>query len=368
MRIIQITPEFPPNCGGIGYYVFYLSKELIKMGHDISVILRSRNGSSYNHKLIPVRKVKAPGISPLNLSIFAKKLEKILAQEKKDLVHIHSSVMPVLNCHCPVMVTAHWCNKEGIPAFHRPIKDLDSLYRNIMLPIYTKIESKLAKSCQKLTVVSDSLRKEFEKHYNIESDVIYNAVDMELFNFNPEINKENAILFTGKLGSGKGILDLLKIAEMLKKSHSKTKLYIIGNGPLKNSIKKGIKKNGLNNVEMISQLKHPELIKYYQRAKIFVLPTYYEGFPTTVLEAMACALPVIATNVSGIPEQIDEGVNGFMITPGDIQSFYKRIVELLESPEKRLTMGQNARKKVFEKFTWNRVAKKIADMYEQMLK
>ena len=351
MRIIQITPEFPPDCGGIGYYVFYLSKELIKMGHDILVILRRKDNKNYIFKQIPVKSIKVAGIPPLNLSTFAKKLEKVLAEEKKDLVHIHSSVMPTISCNCPVMVTAHWCNKEGIPIFHRPIKDLDSLYRNIMLPIYTRLESKLVKSCEKLTVVSNSLKKEFEKHYNITADVVYNGVDTERFNSNSRVETDNAILFIGKLGAGKGILDLLKIAEMLKKSHPKTKLYIIGNGPLKNSIKKGIKKKGLNNVEMISQLKHPELIKYYQRAKIFVLPTYYEGFPTTVLEAMACALPVIATNISGIPEQIDEGGNGFMITPGDIQSFYKRIVELLESPEKRLTMGQNARKKVFEKFT-----------------
>ena len=118
MKIIQVTPEFPPNCGGIGYYVFYLSKELIKMGYDILVILRGKDNRSYYYKQIPVRSVEVVGISPFNLFVFSKKIENVLLEEKADLVHIHSSVMPTLNSNCPIMVTAHWCNREGIPLFH----------------------------------------------------------------------------------------------------------------------------------------------------------------------------------------------------------------------------------------------------------
>ncbi len=367
MKIVQVTPEFPPNCGGIGYYVFYLSKELIKMGYDILVILRGKDNRSYCYKQIPVRSVEVGGISPLNLSVFSKKIEHILQEEKADLVHIHSSVMPTLNSNCPVMVTAHWCNKEGIPLFHRPIKDFDALYRNLMLPIYTRIESNLVKSCEKLTVVSNSLRKEFENHYNIAADVVYNAVDTELFNLNPQSRRNSVILFVGKLCVGKGILDLLKIAELLNKSHPGTRLYIIGKGPLKNHIEKSVRNKRLTNISMLNSIEHSELIKYYHIAQIFVLPTYYEGLPNAVLEAMACELPVIASNVSGIPEQIEDNVTGFMVPPGDVQCFYKKIVELLDSPDKRTTLGKNARKKVLENFTWNLVAKRIADNYQQIL-
>jgi glycosyltransferase involved in cell wall biosynthesis len=367
MKIVQVTPEFPPNCGGIGYYVFYLSKELIKMGYEILVVLRGKDNRSYCHGQIRVRSVKVGGRSPLNLPVFSKKIGRVLLEEKADLVHIHSTVMPTLNSNCPIMVTAHWCNKEGIPLFHRPIRNLDALYRNLMFPIYTIIESNLVKSCKKLTVVSNSLRKEFENHYGTTAEVVYNAVDTELFNVNSQSRRDNAILFAGKLCIGKGIVDLLEIAELLNKSHPETKLYIIGKGPLKRHIKKSIRNRHLTNVSMLDSIGHSELIKYYHITQALVLPTYYEGLPNVVLEAMACELPVIASKVSGIPEQVEDNVTGFLVPPGDIQCFYKKIVELLESPDKRNILGKNARKKVLENFTWNLVAKRIADNYQQIL-
>jgi glycosyltransferase involved in cell wall biosynthesis len=118
---------------------------------------------------------------------------------------------------------------------------------------------------------------------------------------------------------------------------------------------------------MLDSIGHSELIKYYHITQALVLPTYYEGLPNVVLEAMACELPVIASKVSGIPEQVEDNVTGFLVPPGDIQCFYKKIVELLESPDKRNILGKNARKKVLENFTWNLVAKRIADNYQQIL-
>ena len=367
MRIIHITPDFPPRCGGIGHYVSYLSEELIRRGHDVSVIFRGKHEREYNYNGISVTEFKVPGVAPLNVKLLQNKLETILASKNIDLVHIHYGAMPVIKCDVPVIVTAHWCNTEGIPGFHRPIRSLDALYRNLMLPIYKRIEGRVAYSCDKLTVVSESLRREFQQYYKVNSDVIYNGVDTQLFCRDDNIIKEEAILFTGSLSAGKGVLDLLKIAELLNGTHNDIKLYIVGEGPLRKRITALLRKKRLPNVTLINRLSHTKLIDYYNRVSVCVFPTYYEGLPTTVLEAMACELPVVASNVSGIPEQIEQGVNGYMLTPGDIQGFYNRIVELLDDREKQVKFGEMGRRKVLEKFTWPHVASRVVKKYHEIL-
>jgi len=366
MRILQITPEFPPNCGGIGYYVYYLSRQLLEMGHDASVILRSKKDRDYTYNGVRVKEVRVSGIPPFNLRTFGKNLKQILNNGSADLVHSHSTSMPPLNINCPVVVTGHWCMKEGVPVFYRPIKDLDALYRNLFLPFYVRTTKKVIKSCNKLTVVSNSLRLEFEKHYNTKADVIFNGVDTDLFK-STHTEKENAILFVGAFRMGKGVLDLLNIAGLLKKSHPGTKIYMIGGGPLKRYVQKKLRKRGLFNVQLVDSVTHDRLVYYYNISRIFVLPTYYEGLPNTILEAMACKLPVVATNVSGIPDQISEGVTGYMLSPGDVKGFYHRIVELLEDPEKQRIFGEKAREKILEKFTWPHIAKGIIGHYEELL-
>ena len=363
----MISSEFPPDCGGIGSYTFYLSRELIRMGHCVSVILRGKENRNYTYENITIREIKVPGRPPFNLPIFKKKLEKILSKEKTDLVHIHSTSMPPISCNCPVIVTAHWCIKEGTPIFYRPVKDLDALYRNILLPFYINIERKLVQSCDKLTVVSRSQFDEFKKHYNVKAEVIYNAVDTDLFSNNGSIKKDDAILFTGRLCMGKGILELLYIAQMLKRSHPNVTIYLVGDGPFKKYFYSHIKKRVLSNVKLIAHVSHFEIIDFYKRSRIYVLPTYYEGLPTTILEAMACKIPVVATNVSGIPEQIDDGTTGYMLPQGDVNGFYDRVVELLDDPAKQEKFGNMGRKKIIEKFTWTHITPGIIEIYKKCL-
>ena len=367
MNIIQITPEFPENCGGLGYYVYYLCRELARLGHNVSVISRNTQGHIHSYEGVSVAGIRVPGPAPFNLPFFKRKAEELVASQKPDLIHVHSSAMPTINCECPKVATAHWCNAKGIPAFHRPVKNVDSLYRNLMLPVYRVIESKFANFCDKLTVVSDSLQREFQEFYGVHADVIHNGVDHSIFKADDVVEKDKTILFTGKLDFGKGVLDLLAVAELLQKSHPDMTMQILGNGHLKGHLNRNIKTRGLNNVQVVCHISHPEIIKYYQSALVYVFPTYYEGLPTTVLEAMACELPVVATNVSGIPDQIDDGITGYMLPPGDIVGFHKRISELLDDEAKRRQFGKVARKKVTERFSWPRIAKGVHAKYKELL-
>jgi D-inositol-3-phosphate glycosyltransferase len=102
---------------------------------------------------------------------------------------------------------------------------------------------------------------------------------------------------------------------------------------------------------------------YYSAAEVCVLPSRYESFGLVVLEAMACGTPVIASRVGGIPEVVDEGETGFLITPGDEEEIADKIDWLMEDERRRSRMSLQARERAKE-FGWDRVARKVASVYD----
>ena len=367
MRVVQVTPDFPPNCGGIGSYVYYLAREIAVRGHTVSVVYRGKQTRSYIQDSIPVREVAVPGYPPFNNYIFNRALVKILDSEQPDIAHVHSATMPCVRCKCPVVVTSHWCSKEGTRRFYRPISKLDELYRNVALPFYVGVESRLVRHCDRMTVVSESLRQEYLRHYGIDSDVILNGVDPNVFLQDVRIRKLNAILFTGRLLRGKGLLDLLDISELLQASHPDVTVLIIGSGMLYARIVAEMKRRSLFNVRLLGYLSHTELARYYALSRLLVLPTYYEGLPTCILEAMACGLPVVASNVSGDPELVTDAVNGYLVPPGDIGGFHQRISELLDDEAKQRRFGEAGKRIVLSKFTWAHVGRRVLELYAELV-
>jgi glycosyltransferase involved in cell wall biosynthesis len=109
------------------------------------------------------------------------------------------------------------------------------------------------------------------------------------------------------------------------------------------------------------------LPKLYQTAEIFAFSTFYEHHPFAVLEALSSQLPVVTTNVGGIPETITNGKNGFMCQPFDANEFSERITFLLEHPEAAKEMAFQARKTIVERFDWRLVVQKVLKVYDEAL-
>jgi glycosyltransferase involved in cell wall biosynthesis len=106
----------------------------------------------------------------------------------------------------------------------------------------------------------------------------------------------------------------------------------------------------------------------YQAADIYIHATKTDNFPTTVLEAMACGLPVVGTAVGGVPEQIDDGITGILVAPGDADDLAAAIAKLGEDAELRTTMGRAGRARVLNEFTDDRTAVRYVDCYEQAVR
>jgi len=201
--------------------------------------------------------------------------------------------------------------------------------------------------------------------------VIYNSVDTE--KFSPSRSKslleKDIVLFTGRLIAAKGIKYLVEAIPKVLRENPNTLFVFIGPG---NSLpyRRRLKELGVpeKNLMFVGYLKESsDLVEYYRASSVFVAPTLYENLPIRVLEAMACGVPVIASNVCAIPEVIDNGVNGILIQPGSIDELADVICCLLGDPGLRRKIGNNARKTVLEKFNWKVNAIKTVKVYQQIL-
>jgi glycosyltransferase involved in cell wall biosynthesis len=110
-----------------------------------------------------------------------------------------------------------------------------------------------------------------------------------------------------------------------------------------------------------------KLPKLYQAADVFAFSTFYEHHPFAVLEALSTGLPVVTTNVGGIPETIESGKNGFLVEPFNPEQFADRILYLLEHPAEASEMGALARKTILERFDWRIIVKDVFKVYDEAL-
>ena len=371
MNICMICGEFPPNCGGQGNYVYYLSKKLIQKGHEITVITRGSWRKTFNENVdnINVYRTRFLPTYPFHIQphgFFVNRLFKSM-NSKFDIVHFHSPIIPLVQTTLPSIVTEHGTAKGFIENLE--LKDVFSLVQKIFSRMYISIDRKVLNSADKVTSVSDLCAKELKRDYGIkEVDVVQNGVDTSHFIPNSGGREDKFVLYTGALVTKKGVIDLIKSAEYVCGKYPDIEFILTGKGPLEKHLKKLTHELGINkNFSFVGYVSQEKLLKYYQDASIYVLPSYYEGLPTVVLEAMSCELPVVATPVGGIPEVIQNGKTGFLVPPRNPKKLADTILKLLENGDLRKQIGINERKHVRKYFDWNVIADNIEKIYFNLM-
>jgi len=371
----MITREFPPEPGGISYYVYNLSKKLTEKGHKVTVITRGSIANSLMEETIDnVRVIHAPffPVYPLHLwihGIFVNRLVKLLESEF-DIVHLHSPIVPVIKTSLPKITTVHTPMK--IDAEHHEIIDFYSLAERLQCSVfYPPEESKLFKASKSLTAVSFSVANEL-KTYGLDPKkitVLGNGVDERTFTpLYSRKSNEQYVLFTGVLRARKGLSDLLECAEYVCALYPGVRFIICGTGPFYGNLDREVQRRRMNeNFILLGHVKRDRLIWLYQNATVHCVPSHYEGLPTVLLEAMSCGIPVVATDVGGNKEAITTGVNGFLVPPKAPKVMGKTILRLLKDAELRTRVGKAARRTIEEHYTWDKIADKTLLCYEKVL-
>ncbi|OYR54180.1 glycosyltransferase family 4 protein [Halorubrum halodurans] len=197
--------------------------------------------------------------------------------------------------------------------------------------------------------------------------LIYHGIDLNRFKNEapaplPESDTELRLLFIGRLQDGKGLFDLIEACEQL--GSYDVDLLIAGDGPLKSDLRREIESRGLE--ESIHLLGYREDVPELLAASdVLVLPSYREGTPRVVSEALASGTPVVSTRIAGIPEQVSHGESGLLIDPGDVGALVDALSRLLNSGELRKEMSESCQSQV-EQFSVEREQREISQLYQRL--
>jgi 1,4-alpha-glucan branching enzyme len=394
-KVCFISPEYLPLSGGTGAYVYYLSNELIKNGFSTNIVTGGNEARDVKvNQQLSVNFLKIPKMPIVKSFMFAgysyRKLNSIRDTLKTDITHVNLPLVPNFavppNFGKALISTVHSTWKGEAEAIRgEPYSRLNSNEKflvsfNWFLRIF---ERKMIERSNKLIAVSDFTRRELKQYYKISEDkirVIHNGVDTRKFHpatdkrkvkgelgFNPD---DIAILSVGRLYARKGLFTLIESMPAVVRRFPNAKFIVSGKGQ-SNEMKKLVvcadRLGVRNNIIFTGYFPDKKLPKLYQAADVFAFSTFYEHHPFAVLEALSTGLPVVTTNVGGIPETIDDGKNGFTCEPFNAKQFSDRILRLLEHPSQASEMGLLARKTIEDRFDWRLVVKKVLKVYEEVL-
>lgn len=219
--------------------------------------------------------------------------------------------------------------------------------------------------------VSASTTQVVLRHYHVSQsicEIIPNGVDLNRF-FPLSLKKiPNSLFFLGRLESRKGVDFLIKTIPMVKNRLMDIQLFIGGDGKLKSYLEKFIKKNNLgNNVHLLGTIDDSVLNDWYSKVSAVIIPSVFEGFGLTAIEAMACGTPVIATDGDALRDLIEDGVNGLLVQYNDVESLTDKILYLLKNKAEQSKLSLNGKKKVQTVYNWSNISQDILRIYENVL-
>ncbi len=371
MKIALVSPYDFAYPGSVCIHISYLERHLTRMGHDVKVIApASKAISGFGDRLISIgrpRPVPTSGsIARLTLSLWlSSRIKEVLKRENFDIIHLHEPLMPML-CTSVLRLS----QTANVGTFHatngRPGWNLGRpISKWFLKRWFRKLDGKIAVSRPAM----EFAHGRFPGYYNI----IPSGVDLD--HFSPDVapidefddGKLN-ILFVGRLEKRKGLNYLLEAFGRVKQEVPDSRLIVVGPGTrLRRKYEKQVAKSGLEDVAFIGFAPYQDLPRYYKTADVFCTPaTGSESFGIILLEAMAVAKPIVASDIEGYANLISDGVDGMLVPPKDSQSLARALVTLLTNQSLRQEMGAQGRAKALN-YGWESIARSVLDYYMRVL-
>lgn len=196
--------------------------------------------------------------------------------------------------------------------------------------------------------------------------VIRNSVDVDEYAPGDE-RQSRSLLFVGRLVRNNGPHVFLDAVADVVDAYPDLDVHVVGSGPMRKRLEDRVAQSGLESRVTIHGFVD-DVVSYFQRATVFCRPSFSEGLPLTLLEAMSTATPPVVTDIAGVPEVVTDGRTGMLVPPGDSTSVADAITELLADDDRRNAMGSTAREYVVENHSWERRTQKVIDVYDDLLK
>ena len=200
-----------------------------------------------------------------------------------------------------------------------------------------------------------------------------NCIAVEAISPHPIHRSSNTAkgLFLGRVGPRKGAFDLLEAMGRLKSRNCSLQVWIAGGEERQGDLLKASARREelqlLDQYQLVGTVRGAEKAELLSKASLFVLPSYDEGLPMAVLEAMAAGLAVVSSPVGGIPEVVKDGYNGFLVTPGDVEALADRLAILANDTHLREEMGRRSREIAVREFDVNAYVRRLVALYESLV-
>ncbi len=401
MRFCLAYPDYPTSTrgAGVGTYVRTLARELVKYGHEVTIvaIVTDRNGKSIdtdNIKIItsiptdfhwyisklPVLKRFAEAIREVEYSYALWKVVRKLHREKPfDIVQGTETGSLFLALRQKAMSYSFVLRLHGEKYTiyrHRPDirMTLDiRLSRIVQRRAIRSAAHLLAATNQHAQNIWNELEGRCQPITVIPNMLDCNEIDDLVASVAPDLTydaDQPIVLYSGRLERGKGLWPLLEAAPTIVKIVPNTRFLIAGNyhptlSPAE--IQRFISSHELeNNITIMGHVKWADLFQLYKRAAIFAMPSYYETFGNTFVEAMMVGTPVVGFSGSSLEEIVENGVSGFIVPRGDIDALAHTIITVLTTPKLREMTGQNARKRAVDAFSTTAVMPELNAYYSRI--
>ena len=385
MKILISTPIFPPEIGGPATYTVEVARRLQERGHKIRIVaFTDERPQVENLEVIPVR-IRYPILGTLlrQIKLFATLLS---AAKGMDLIYVQDPVVVgVASLLVGKLVRKPLVLKfvgdsiwEKEYSLRRTDKNLDeflgSSQKNLKLKLRISLLRLILGSMSRIIVPSFYLRDILIKHYGVKPDgivVVHNSVDAKAMerptgSHKQENNKQ--IISIGRMVRHKRIDGIITTLKELCKKFPGTSLALIGDGPERKPLEQLAENLGVTqSVRFYGSIEHERTRELLSESDVFVLNSIYEGLPHTVIEAMACSVPVVATGIRGTDELIEDGKTGLSVLADSEKDLAEQIARLFQDRELSVRLAANALSVVREKFTWEINLPKLETELEKVI-
>jgi glycosyltransferase involved in cell wall biosynthesis len=406
LKIGLLSYRGNPYCGGQGIYLTYLANELVKLGHEVHVIVGPPwplflKGSTVH----PVENLNFFGkkdflppenpfkiFSPLHFYEFSAsrfgvfpeikafsfraffKLAELARHHRFDILHDNQCLgygmllwkllgVPVVSTlHHPLSIDrATW--------FEQPATLKQKVKRVLYYPLL--MQKIVSNRLDRIITVSKDSAREITNAFGVPPEkirVVYNGLDSQEFTPLPGVAKKpGSLIFVGNSEDRKkGLLYLLQALRYLPECVTLT--VVDGGAPQRSFAPMLAEKYGIvHRVHFTGKIGPDDLVRLYCSAEIAVVPSLYEGFGFPAAEAMACELPVVSSTAGALPEVVGDDGAGILVPPRNAPALGQAIRRLLEDPGLRRQMGQAGRRRVTTLFTWENAARQTVEVYRETI-
>lgn len=378
MRVCLVSPYSPREVGGVGRFLIDLGTYLRKQGHDIKIVTRHAKSeilpealAALENDLVEIDCSQAPISKELHL---ARQTRKYI-QKNRDNIDIIHTQRPLLNAAFAASVG----NRLKIPVISTTHGKWAPTKKSMRDRYLAQLERYTFKHADAVTFVDESGMD----YYGVPgSQVITNGIDIGHFQPNGDARikvrrklgldeKDFALCFTGRIARNKGVYEILEALSIARGKRPEAEFVAIFLGNYaqdeKDDFKRRIGELAVSDSIKLLGIKS-DVAGYLQASDAFVLPSYFEGLPLSVLEAMGCALPVIVTKTGGLAKLVKDGENGLFVEKKNAGDLAEKILMLSSNRKLAAEIGARGAKHVARYHSLEEMGKKYVELYDSLIK